>query len=133
MGDTTPVYGIPYPEPTDQVMDGADNMKDIAEAVETLIQGLDVAQGGLLVRGGVDTSLSTDGGGRFTVALPAGMTTALACVVTIHYASGGVNPPGATVASADGDGVRTFWLHDADGTVLSSVGVHFSWIMVGVA
>jgi hypothetical protein len=36
MGDT-PVYAFPYPEPTDQVMDGADNIKALAESVEAAL------------------------------------------------------------------------------------------------
>lgn len=43
MPGTTPVYGFPYPEPTDLVADYPALGQDLAEDVETVIQGLSPA------------------------------------------------------------------------------------------
>lgn len=37
MPDVTPIFGIPFPEDTDPVLDGAQDMRDIALSVETLL------------------------------------------------------------------------------------------------
>lgn len=37
---TTPIYAFPYPDPTDLVRDGAQDFEDLADAVETTINGL---------------------------------------------------------------------------------------------
>ncbi len=36
----TPIYSLPYPEPTDLVRDGADAIKDLADAIEQTLDDL---------------------------------------------------------------------------------------------
>jgi hypothetical protein len=44
---TTPTYSWPYPEPTDPVANGAQDIEDLALAVETTVTGL--SEGGLIL------------------------------------------------------------------------------------
>jgi hypothetical protein len=47
---TTPIYGWPYPDPTDLVRDGAQAIEDLADAAETTVAGIPI------VRTGTDAS-----------------------------------------------------------------------------
>ena len=70
MADTGAPYFLPYPEPTDLVRDGADAIKDLAEALAQALEDIPVTQ---------KKVAAFTGDGTWTV--PAGVTYAIAYVL----------------------------------------------------
>lgn len=105
--------------------------KAIDYADGTVWRSLMQGRAGCVVDGG-EVIATTDSGSRITVALPSSMAAALSCVVTPKY-SGGVNPFVMTVSIADGDGIRTFWVHDISGNPIVNTTIRFSWVLIGTA
>lgn len=56
---TTPTYSWPYPEPTDPVANGAQDIEDLALAVESTVSGLTLDGGLTLVTSSIFSGVST--------------------------------------------------------------------------
>lgn len=68
---TTPTYSWPYPDDTDPVANGAQDIEDLALAIETTVSGLKIAQ---VVSTTKTDAFSTSGGGASITGLTATIT-----------------------------------------------------------
>jgi hypothetical protein len=69
--------GLPYPESTDPLNQGANGIKALANALEGRGLGFKSARGYI--------NAASFNGGRYTIVLPAGFTTCIGCIVTGHW------------------------------------------------
>lgn len=146
---TTPTYAWPYPEPTDPVANGAQDIEDLALAVETTVSGI---TGGKILQ--VVSTTKTD---TFSASMTAGSTTTVTglsatitpssatskvLVMLTHYGSSsgtsivnGVNLTrgGTAIATGDTAGSRTstsgsfyyFWNISQGTTQIMPLAVHY--------
>jgi hypothetical protein len=120
---TTP-SGLPYPEPTEPVRNGAANIKALATAI-------DIRGGGLLVQAGssvINTNQAGDANVVPAVAYQAGSKPILYVAVS--------DPLGAYICSPNANATSSqfcpFRLFNADGNALTNYGpVRVNWITVG--
>lgn len=87
----TTAKGYPYPDPTDPIRDGADEIKALATAVDTRL--------GVMASGTVSLTTPASGAGTKDVVFPTGRFSAVPAVVVTLINTGSVISAGAPTAT----------------------------------
>lgn len=129
MAGTTPRLGLPYPDPTDPVTEGANDIRRLAESVEANVIG-DPGAGNILIQSG-RAVVDTGNAGVWTVAwpLPFGPGVQPVATLTAVEATANTNPT-VVILNIDAAGV-TFRVTAGNGSALPAAIMNVHWIATG--
>lgn len=125
MGTTT--FGLPYPEPTDPVAEGAAAIRELAEAVNIKLPALNNSHAAIKIQGSNNSILSTNASGTARITFPSAYGTPPLFVCNDAYAGWSFITILMAITATYAD-VQCRYL---DNAAIASGTVVVSWIAIG--